>query len=287
VAPYNFVIDGVFSGPPSVFTPQPRHSPRGSPLRPSKFRNVVMNILARRSKAGLASLALSSALTAACGASLPAAAAQSTSSSASPCSVAGDRLRSMTASPGDDAFVDRTLTWAAEDAKDSHALAGRSLRLTGACANDVSGYNLGEAVLATGEGFTFSLSYEIKSSEIAKKVTMPDAVKEAPEIFDGGRFVMATKVQAVRISDDLYFDYLGLWSSSGTSVVASFRTSEKGGATMPRVLFRSSAPIKSISFFPSPDSPAGTISLAQIVDPESVQLSTYRWNHEAWFAGLH
>jgi len=246
-----------------------------------------MNVAARRSKAALASLALSSALTAACVTSLPATAAQSTAPNASPCSVAGERLRSMTASPSDNAFVDRTIAWAAEGARDSHALSGRSFRLTGACANDVSGYNLGEAVLATGEGFTFSPSYEIESSEIAKRATTPGAVKEAPQVFNGGRFVMATKVQTVRINDKLYFDYLGLWSSSGKSVVASFRTSAKGEVAAPRVLFSSSAPIKSISFFPSPDSPAGTISLAQLVDPMTVQLSTYRWNHEAWFADLH
>lgn len=199
------------------------------------------------------------------------------------CAPEGERLRSLQAAPGDDTSIGQSITWAPSDPPDFHGLTGNPIRLSGACATYVAGYNLGQAVLTTGEGFTFTAHYAIESSATASRATAPDSVRGAPATLGVAKFVMATRVQSVMLAGALQSDYLGLWNGPDGSVVASFRVSQNGAATTPRVLFTSSAPLRSVSFFPAPDSAAGSISLAQITGPEEVQLFTYRWNHAAWF----
>lgn len=200
------------------------------------------------------------------------------------CAPPGERLRSLEAAPADNAAIAQTIKWAPNDAPDLHSMAGRSIRLSGPCATTVSGYNLGETVLATGEGFTFLPNYQIAPSAIATRVTAPTVVQAAPSAYHGARFVAATRVQYVSVAGELYSDYLGLWNSSDRSIVASFRVSAKGKSDEPRILFESSMPLRSVSFFPSPDAPSGTVSVSQVTSLNTTHLFTYQWNHSVWFA---
>lgn len=230
------------------------------------------------------SILLSAILMAACTAQAPLAAAQPKSQDVASCAPEGRRLASITVLPGDVASIEQSLSWAGEVPQEAHGMTGRSFTLTGSCATSVSGYSLGETMLATGEGFSFSSGYQIEPSDIAAKATVPDTLHVEPPGLDGGSFVMASKVQAVRAGRAIYYDYLGLWSRPGSSIVCTFRIAPDGRPSNPKVLFHSSLPLQSISFFPSADSPAGTISVSQRTGTGAVRLFTLRWAHGGWFS---
>jgi hypothetical protein len=72
--------------------------------------------------------------------------------------------------------------------------------------------------------------------------------------------------------------YVGVWTDSSTWLVGSFRVSP--ASTQVRPLFRSTVPLKSVSFFPSIDTPSGQLWLVQEGKPGDVRVITVGWTHE-------
>lgn len=93
-------------------------------------------------------------------------------------------------------------------------------------------------------------------------------------------FVMATAVSK-RFAPDgkvIADNYAGIWRKGDMSVVASFSKSSDGSFTEPRVLLKSSLPLKSITYFPNPDSPAGSLGLIQ-ERGKKITLISLHWSH--------
>ncbi|SFG37585.1 hypothetical protein SAMN05518801_12055 [Novosphingobium sp. CF614] len=97
-----------------------------------------------------------------------------------------------------------------------------------------------------------------------------------------GRFVMAYRVGYRRIDGQLITNYVGLWRTSSESQVRYFSTKSGGGFTTPRPLLTSSVPLRSVTYFPAPDTPSGTIKLVQ-AGSGTTRVIVLRWSHPGIF----
>lgn len=119
-----------------------------------------------------------------------------------------------------------------------------------------------------------------------KKYRALDAAGPHPEL-PGHVFVMATLVQrqfdpgGKPVADH----YAGIWRKGEASVVASFSRPIDGAFTTPRPILASAAPLRSISYFPSPDTPSGNLGLIQEGD-RKIHLIAVRWSHPAPVPGV-
>jgi hypothetical protein len=113
-----------------------------------------------------------------------------------------------------------------------------------------------------------------------------DAAGPHPEL-PGYSFAMATLVQrqfapgGTPVADH----YAGIWHKGDASVVASFSRPIDGAFTTPRPILTSAAPLRSISYFPSPDTPSGNLGLIQEGD-RKIHLIAVRWSHPAPVPGV-
>ena len=102
----------------------------------------------------------------------------------------------------------------------------------------------------------------------------------------GYSFVMATGIsKAYGPGGTKTADHLaGIWRRGQGSVVASFARLSDGRFTKPRVLLASSRPLRSVSYFPNPDTAAGTLGLIQD-NGGAINLITLRWSHRSLAGG--
>ena len=150
--------------------------------------------------------------------------------------------------------------------------------LTGSCAAFVRGANSGVVGLASGHFYRVipNVSPVPEDGIIFRK---PDLeASQIPAISDA-QFLDADRVESRRSGNKLARRYVGLWKQGDSWLIGEFTVPELGGKAGPvRLLLRSTLPIRSITFFPAPDTPAGNLTLVQ-EGRESIRVIDFLWKH--------
>lgn len=195
------------------------------------------------------------------------------------CAPAGQRLAALTVKPGD-ATADRAIVWAPQASTDGHKLI-ENRRVTGACAGGVKAFLVNTAMLESGEGFDFAQDGSVTAREAASLLKPVALTGPAPN--QPGQFLGATRVDYRKDDQGLVSDYLGLWRDGDRWTVASF--SQRGALNIGTVksLLHSTVPVKSVTYFPAPDTRAGQISLTLRDTAQSTSLLGFSWRHDQWF----
>lgn len=92
-----------------------------------------------------------------------------------------------------------------------------------------------------------------------------------------GDFVMATSVQAGATGDGAG-EFVGLWRQGAVSTLYAFSRDAGGRFGAARPLLDSRLPLRSVSYFPGPDSPSGRLGLVQEAAGE-IRLISIDWFH--------
>jgi hypothetical protein len=103
-----------------------------------------------------------------------------------------------------------------------------------------------------------------------------------PDVRDG-QFVMAFQVNFRRDAAGLTTDYVGLWRTGARSVVQAFSKLPDGRFTEPRPVLTSRLPLRSVTYFPAPDSRSGRLGLVQDGPAGETRLISLDWSHPNMF----
>jgi hypothetical protein len=156
-------------------------------------------------------------------------------------------------------------------------LEGVPLLLKGRCIASVTGYSmagvyLGDLMISLVSGPT-----AVPLPGPARKAVSPyhpylESKNPHPQ-WSAGTFVMAAHVGGRAGAEGTY--YVGLWRGQGRYTVAGF-WSREGGFSVPRKLLDSTLPLRSVAYFPAPDSNSGSLFLVQDMGGV-LRLSRYFW----------
>jgi hypothetical protein len=155
------------------------------------------------------------------------------------------------------------------------------LHVTGACRHDVVGFELSLVYLRNGRMVEIGQDRSVSPVREARSAGRFQAIAAGDDhpAWDKGEFVMATRVDIRRTSDGAVTEsFIGVWKGRKASTVGVFRKAPNGSFSSPSALLVSSLPIRSVSYFPSPDAPSGRIGITQEA-PESVRLVNASWFH--------
>ncbi len=97
-----------------------------------------------------------------------------------------------------------------------------------------------------------------------------------------GRFIMATNVVTSWTPGTSTGKYLGLWREGATSKVYAFSKQSNGRFTVPKLIFKSSLPLRSIAYFPFSHSGSGRIHLVQELGKGRVRLFSLDWDYSKY-----
>lgn len=97
--------------------------------------------------------------------------------------------------------------------------------------------------------------------------------------FPNAQFLQAVDIGYVGTKMGLAKRYVGLWKQAGNWLIADFKVLEGGSIIQVQPLMRSSLPLRSVSFFPAPDAPAGSLFLVQEEPSGNVRLIRLGWRH--------
>jgi hypothetical protein len=78
-------------------------------------------------------------------------------------------------------------------------------------------------------------------------------------------------------------DFVGLWQVDGKWLVQSFSMLADQSITAPRSVLTSSLPLRSVMYFPAPDTPSGRLEVLQEQPNGSVRSLAFSWWHGAAF----
>lgn len=148
----------------------------------------------------------------------------------------------------------------------------------GACARLADAYLMGTVLFKNGlsvttSGYTARISNGQNGERIlrAHRVIKPGQPHPA---YPGHAFVMATNLG---FPDTKGRSFVGIWRGPKGDIIASFARQGNAFST-PQPLLRSPLPISSVTYFPAPDTPAGTLGLVQ-QDGRGVTLYHLNWYH--------
>ncbi|MGZ8284256.1 MAG: hypothetical protein ACXW27_01270 [Allosphingosinicella sp.] len=100
---------------------------------------------------------------------------------------------------------------------------------------------------------------------------------------DDGEFVMGYRVGYRRDNGALVTNYVGLWRDKGRSVVRAFSSLPGGRFTDPVPVLTSNLPLRSVTYFPAPDTPSGRLGLVQEDPRGETRLISLDWSHPTIF----
>jgi hypothetical protein len=151
--------------------------------------------------------------------------------------------------------------------------------LTGERASLVQDSGVGIVSLSNGEYFVITpcvRPYANEGREPFRKVKLESA--QLPEL-PNAEFLQADRVESVRTVTGLSTRYIGLWKQGGGSLIAEFIVPSDGARPEEAIpLMKSDLPIRSIDFFPSPDTPSGSVTLVQEAG-RVVRVVKFDWWH--------
>ena len=166
----------------------------------------------------------------------------------------------------------------AKSQKNNLALADVTL-LKGPCANDAYAFRMAQIIFEDGAVFTAKsddrFSYSQDVTGLAKFGAVPFPA-EHPEVAQA-QFIMASNVDTADITSEKRSLEVGLWKLDEDYLVAAY-IRQDGGFSVPVELVRSTQPIKSVTYFPSPDSHSGKLGLLEST-PSGIALLSLGWDH--------
>jgi len=92
------------------------------------------------------------------------------------------------------------------------------------------------------------------------------------------RFVMAAPAP-IPVKPNQPSLYMGVWRSRDRSILAAFRRRRNGSFSRPEIVATLASPIASITFFPSIDSPAGTLTATSEPEKSSRRVLRLTWTY--------
>lgn len=78
-------------------------------------------------------------------------------------------------------------------------------------------------------------------------------------------------------------DFIGVWKIDGRWAVQAFSQKSDGTFTKPESVFTSSLPIRSVEYFPAPDSPSGSLFVVQEQPDGQARAIQFFWSHRHTF----
>jgi hypothetical protein len=103
-----------------------------------------------------------------------------------------------------------------------------------------------------------------------------------PEV-PGAEFVMGFRAGYRREGDVLTTNWLGLWRGPKGDFVQAYKQAKPGEFKLMRKLLTSSSRLRSVTYFPAPDTPSGRIGLVQDHNGGEVRLISIDWSHPGLF----
>ncbi|UUL82575.1 hypothetical protein [Sphingomonas qomolangmaensis] len=166
---------------------------------------------------------------------------------------------------------------------DGGSIALRSTEtVTGPCAAILQSFKGGTYNLDNGTKLNREYggdSATLSASGFPVPIPLPEtAVPEAD-----GDFLMADKMGTIKVGDRLVDTYVGVWKLPATTLVRAFQTEEDRAVGRPQTIFASRQPIRSITYFPSPDSPSGTLNVVMDAGKGAARAIEMGWQHPGLF----
>jgi hypothetical protein len=119
---------------------------------------------------------------------------------------------------------------------------------------------------------------------VANSVLSDLLVRDTPHpTLPAKKFVMAERVSAARRAGGLATNYVGLWQGKDVWSVFAYTQGPDGRFSAPLAVLSSRQPLRSMSYFPHADSPAGRLGLVQENGVGNVSLINVHWAHPASF----
>lgn len=190
------------------------------------------------------------------------------------CSAGSPALRGLRIAPGDAAGARASLRFVAAD----HLKLGDVSRLVGACARQLQAFRMADLYLSDAVALRLGEDGQPHPSTDAttgyRDVFMIGPGQAHPDLA-GGEFVMATRVEAGP-PGKLAGVFVGLWREASAWKLYAFARDDAGKFSAMHPLLESDLPLRSVSYFPAPDSPSGRLGLVQEAAGE-IRLISIDW----------
>lgn len=165
--------------------------------------------------------------------------------------------------------------------QETRFLPARVALLEGPCADGVQAFRMSQFVFQDGAFYTAGIDGRLVHATDTAGLTAyweGQRFTDHPQI-NQARFSMAANVGFSSKLDDAPLLRVGVWQAGDTWLVAAFIRQQQG-YSVPVELLRSRQPIRSVSYFPSPDTNTGRLGL--VVDGgKTIALVSLDWNHDA------
>lgn len=195
------------------------------------------------------------------------------------CAATAERASGLTLVETGQSLADLSITVATDQAK--RFLLARVTLLEGPCAHDLQAFRMSQLVFSDSAVFTVQLDGRLVHATAPAGLTAYQDGQRAtdhPEIKQA-RFIMAYDVDTTSTPGDRPVLRVGVWQAGGTWLVAAF-IRRSGGYSEPIELLRSRQPIRSVSYFPSPDTNTGRLGLVADTG-HGIALLSLDWDHSA------
>lgn len=152
--------------------------------------------------------------------------------------------------------------------------------LEGACVEKIYASKMGQVIFNDGEVFARNSNGNWIYSGNEKELT-PLAGLDSLHypLISAASFIMASSVDQNGMNDGSATLSIGIWKTVDSYIVAAF-IKRNNVYTLPMEIVRSEKPLKSVTFFPSPDSNGGSLWLLQNSEKE-VSIISLGWDHSA------
>ena len=195
------------------------------------------------------------------------------------CTAIAERGRGLTLVETGQSLADLSITIAMDQEK--RFLPARVTLLEGPCADGVHAFRMSQLVFQDGAFYTVGLDGRLVHATDTAGLTHYWSglfFTDHPEISQA-HFIMAANVGFSSKPGDTPLLGVGVWQAGETWLVAAFIRQQQGYSA-PVELLRSRKPIRSVSYFPSPDTNTGRLGL--VVDSgKTIALVSLDWDHDA------
>jgi hypothetical protein len=151
------------------------------------------------------------------------------------------------------------------------------------CAAVVQKSSMGSVQLADGRAFQEihrTGTYKPRdASAFEDEYDRRTAIERRSPRFAGTPLLSSDRVNSRRIGGD----YVGVWKVGRRWLVQSFSQLDDRTFTQPREVFASSLPLRSVMYFPGPDTPSGRLEVVQEQPNGAVRLLAFDWWHASTF----
>lgn len=194
------------------------------------------------------------------------------------CAATVERTTGLSLTPTRKSLDDLSIT-VFPDQKKNISFLGINL-LEGACVDEIYASKMGQVTFNDGEVFARNSDGTWIYSRNEKEPTSSAGLDSLhyPSISEAS-FIMASSVDRNGMNGEPATLSVGIWKTVDSYIVAAF-IKRHNVYTSPMEIARSAKPLKSVTFFPSPDSNGGSLWLLQNSKKE-VSIISLGWDHSA------